>query len=41
MDAKEMEEEQINDGYEQGYSDGYPDNGNSGEQYYKETYGDA
>ena len=39
--AKQMEKEQINDGYEQGYSDGYPDNGNSGEQYYKETYGDA
>jgi hypothetical protein len=33
------EREQIKDGYEQGYSDGYPDNGNSGEQYYNETYG--
>ena len=38
-EAKQMEKEQINDGYEQGYSDGYPDNGNSGEQYYQETYG--
>ena len=38
-EAKQMEKEQINDGYEQGYSDGYPDNGNSGEQYYKKTYG--
>lgn len=38
--AKEMEKEQIEDSYEQGYSDGYPDNGNSGEQYYNETYGD-
>jgi hypothetical protein len=34
----EEEKEQIKDGYEQGYSDGYPDNGNSGEQYYNETY---
>ena len=36
----EAEKQQIEDSYEQGYSDGYPDNGNSGEQYYNETYGD-
>jgi hypothetical protein len=36
--AKKMEKDQIKDSYEQGYSDGYPDNGNSGEQYYKKTY---
>jgi hypothetical protein len=34
----DAEKEQIKDSYEQGYSDGYPDNGNSGEQYYNETY---
>ena len=39
-DLLEKEKEQIKDAYEQGYSDGYPDNGNSGEQYYNETYGD-
>jgi hypothetical protein len=37
-DLLEEEKEQIEDSYEQGYSDGYPDNGNSGEQYYNETF---
>ena len=37
-DLIDVEKEQIEDSYEQGYSDGYPDNGNSGEQYYNETF---
>jgi hypothetical protein len=36
--AKEMEKEQIIDGFEEGFKENYRDNGISGEEYYKETY---
>ena len=38
-EAKAMEKEQMVHCYEQAYREGYIDNGNSGEQYYNETYG--
>ncbi len=41
MDAKQMEKEQISEGYKEGYFNGwYNDDGKSGEQYYNETYND-
>jgi len=36
--AKEMEKEQIKDGYDDGCIDGYNGKGIGGEQYYNETY---
>jgi hypothetical protein len=36
--AKEMEKEQIINGFEEGFKENYRDNGISGEEYYKETY---
>jgi hypothetical protein len=38
-EAKEMEKEQIINGFEEGFKENYRDNGISGEQYYNETYG--
>jgi hypothetical protein len=37
-EAKEMEKEQIINGFEEGFKENYRDNGISGEEYYKETY---
>ena len=37
--AKEMEKQQIIDGYDVGLRNGYIDSGKSPEQYYKEIYG--
>jgi flagellar biosynthesis/type III secretory pathway protein FliH len=36
--AKEMEKEQIINGFEEGFKENYRDNGISGEEYYYETY---
>lgn len=36
--AKEMEEQQIIDAFEDGYGAGYRDNGKFGTEYYKETF---
>lgn len=38
--AKQMEKEQIINGFEEGFIENYRYNGISGEEYYNETYGD-
>jgi len=37
-EAKEMEKEQIINGFEEGFKENYRDNGISGEEYYNETF---
>ena len=38
--AKQLHEQEIIDAYEKGYGDGYIDDVKTGEQYYKDNYGE-